>query len=76
MARPHNDGHPSYFMEAFEIIFGPKRYFSEARPQSFTRLSLPFLPIVLSRTGFGFPIICQSHKPHPQLMRFKILITV
>ena len=74
MDHEDNDGHASFFMEASEIIFGPKWFFSEARPQSFTWMSLPFLPIVLYRTGFSFPIICQSRKPHLQLLRFARLI--
>ena len=35
---------------------------------------LPFLHVVLYSTGFDFPIICWSHKPHPSQMRLMRLI--
>ena len=59
---------------ASETIFGPKRCFSEARRQSFTCMNIyPFCPLRhIALHGFDFPIVRQSHKPHPsQIVRLE-----
>ena len=62
-------------LEAMRLLlrsfFGPFR-----RPDnSFTCINIyPFLPIVSHSTGFCFPIVHLSRKPHPSQMRLARLI--
>ena len=60
---------------AFETIFGPETMLLGGQTTEFyMHECLPFLHIALHNTGFGFPIIHKSHKPHPLQMRFERLI--